>query len=1044
MKEFYKYRFYAIACLAISICLFLIFSILNYNERNRFSNFNRLTIPDKDLERIKSPAPLTLSFNKFYHLDSVQWRDVNGKQVINIPTIYYNIEGVDYSDITAKNYMMICPYHFPLDENQDSIIHVMEVLAGYSFMLYQIEQAPRKVTIFDYLDHGLPHAFCEKVYKPLLQSIFDHKLYVRTSSPKSIIKAISLNRVGKITHVHLYNGETLIFRDFNEGHHASTTYGKLFRASIDEDSKELLIGSYNDRLSINALKNYKLRATILANKHIEEINRELKTEKIELLNSVGYDDELSESIKTAYPDLINWTLVFCILMFIGFIISLYIAHDKKNLYLREQNKLNEMQINSNDTSNNSSTHKSLATTNDKNEDNKKELRNNNDIQWAVEKQNSINTRPQVPIAIQIVSESENQWSGMCDTIQKVRPKNSDMEVPCTENEARYEQDKSNQIKKETCLKGRREKELEEHTIKNDLRLLSQGIKLGNIELVVEMINKLKVATKNQIVDAELLEAIYAAEKEYDRKYNEGISDVFEISYVDYAGATQIEQRKNWDYVVAKFPIKGTLVFPYRRRKIARRGYMEKALQTYLAKELSSSKLLILGDCAILPADNYRAYEPDIAIIDIEHPSIRIDIEIDEPYAAITNIPIHYIGSGDDFRDMNLNNLGWIVVRFTEYQVKTDMYGCTSFIAQLIHSINPSKSFPKALLTQEYPKKQKRWTEIEAKVMASEKLRQRYLSHEFGTSDIEKIEITDIKQTEKEKYCAKLVPPLAIEMDKWKNKNESVTFRRDDNIQFLPYEHIYLYNGQEQFTAVSNIISCFFKPFDSDYWSEYKAKQYHVPQGQILEEWDAKGACSRDVGTFMHQQIENYYEGGVYQQVYSFIYEGKYVQKNEQISLQCEYSQFMEFLKNHKFSPFRTEWTIYDEDLKIAGTVDMIHRHGNIFDIYDWKRSHRIVNLNGEPIIINNYGEKGLGDLNKIDDTPYWHYCIQQNIYRYILEKNYDVRVGKMYLIVFCKDTNSYNKLDVPYMDEVIVHIVSACANRKVMERLLTLRGENLS
>ena len=224
-------------------------------------------------------------------------------------------------------------------------------------------------------------------------------------------------------------------------------------------------------------------------------------------------------------------------------------------------------------------------------------------------------------------------------------------------------------------------------------------------------------------------------------------------------------------------------------------------------------------------------------------------------------------------------------------------------------------------------------------------------------------------------------------------DESLVFDRDNHIQFFPQEHIYLYNGQEPFIPVSSVISCFFKPFDSYYWSNYKANQRHVPQGQVLEEWDAKGACSRDVGTFMHQQIENYYKGLSYQQDFSFRYKGKYVHIDEQITLELEYMQFMEFLRNHKFKPFRTEWAIYDEDLKIAGTIDMIHEHGDIFDIYDWKRSHRIVDCWGEPITINSYEEKGLGELNQIDDTPYWHYCIQQNLYRYILEKNYNIKVG---------------------------------------------------
>lgn len=195
---------------------------------------------------------------------------------------------------------------------------------------------------------------------------------------------------------------------------------------------------------------------------------------------------------------------------------------------------------------------------------------------------------------------------------------------------------------------------------------------------------------------------------------------------------------------------------------------------------------------------------------------------------------------------------------------------------------------------------------------------------------------------------------------------------------------------------------------------------------------------------MHLQIENYYKGLPYQQEYSFKYNGKYICLNEQINLEIEYGQFMEFMKHHEFTPFKTEWAIYDEKLKIAGTIDMIHKRGDIFDIYDWKRSHRIVDIFGDPITTNNYGEKGLGKLNQIDDTPYWHYCIQQNLYRYILEKNYSIRVGKMYLVVFCDDTIEYRKLEVPRMDETIASIVEACENGYVKKQLISLQGENLS
>ena len=60
-----------------------------------------------------------------------------------------------------------------------------------------------------------------------------------------------------------------------------------------------------------------------------------------------------------------------------------------------------------------------------------------------------------------------------------------------------------------------------------------------------------------------------------------------------------------------------------------------------------------------------------------------------------------------------------------------------------------------------PKEIERWTEIEAKVMASENTREKYLNHEFGIVDNEKLEIADITQTEKERVCAKRMKPLVF-------------------------------------------------------------------------------------------------------------------------------------------------------------------------------------------------------------------------------------------------------------------------------------------
>ena len=578
-------------------------------------------------------------------------------------------------------------------------------------------------------------------------------------------------------------------------------------------------------------------------------------------------------------------------------------------------------------------------------------------------------------------------------------------------------------------KRKAEHERKKQQIKNQLNKLVKATEIGDVDKAKDSINLLdkEIACYG---DEEVKKAINIAKERFDSKYEEGFSDKFELSYVYYDIPKQFVQGEDWKYVVTKFPAKGTVVFPFRRNRIERRGYMEESFQFELSRNLSKYKLQIIGDCGILPKDDSHPYEPDIAVIDLENPSIRIDIEIDEPYAAISNKPTHYIGCGDDIRDMRLNNMGWIVVRFTEYQVLSEMNACINFIALLIHKLNPAKLFPDVLLQSTLPTNHKRWTEIESKLMAIDRYRQKYLCHEFGHIDEVKLENKDIKQTDKEKKCSRLVKPLIIPTDKKvKLANDTnVLLARDRKIQFYPQEHIYLFDGDDELTPVSSIVSCLFNPFDSDYWSKRKANQRCVPQGQVLEEWDATSCLSREVGTFMHLQIQNYYKGLSYQTLYHFKYAGKYIKIDKQVRLNREQSHFMSFVNEHQFIPFRTEWSVYDEDIKIAGTIDMLHYRDGFFDIYDWKRSNKVLDSSGNPIVHNGYGQTGKDKYRNIQDTPYWHYCLQQNLYRYILQTKYNIRVGKMYLVVYSEIQNSYKKLEVPYMDDVIAMVINDCKN----------------
>ena len=70
------------------------------------------------------------------------------------------------------------------------------------------------------------------------------------------------------------------------------------------------------------------------------------------------------------------------------------------------------------------------------------------------------------------------------------------------------------------------------------------------------------------------------------------------------------------------------------------------------------------------------------------------------------------------------------------------------------------------------------------------------------------------------------------------------------------------------------------------------------------------------GTKMHLDIEKYYNG-------------MEVENDSK-----EYSQFLEYLKDHPFKPYRTEWTVWDKELKLAGSIDMVYEESgwNIDDL----------------------------------------------------------------------------------------------------------------
>ena len=107
--------------------------------------------------------------------------------------------------------------------------------------------------------------------------------------------------------------------------------------------------------------------------------------------------------------------------------------------------------------------------------------------------------------------------------------------------------------------------------------------------------------------------------------------------------------------------------------------------------------------------------------------------------------------------------------------------------------------------------------------------------------------------------------------------------------------------------------------------------------------------------------------------------------------------------------------IFDEDVRLAGSIDMVYEDDgeNEVMIYDWKRCKDIKKTNG-------FGEFALTEcIAHLPDTNFWHYALQLNTYKAILEAKYNKKVTRMCLVCLHPNLPSYQLLIVPNLSKEI-------------------------
>lgn len=251
--------------------------------------------------------------------------------------------------------------------------------------------------------------------------------------------------------------------------------------------------------------------------------------------------------------------------------------------------------------------------------------------------------------------------------------------------------------------------------------------------------------------------------------------------------------------------------------------------------------------------------------------------------------------------------------------------------------------------------------------------------------------------------------------------------RDADIKFYSQGHKYeiATDGRSRYTSVTTWVHMNFAKFDGPKVIESMMngrnwvpghKYWGMSAAEITRLWKTSGIEAAAAGTKLHAQIEAFMNNdGLGGQYTHKQLSDAYANTNTNVG-ECakEWDYFIKFvLETPHMKPYRTEWMIFDTEYKIAGSIDMVYENADgTLSIYDWKRAKDIQRASDWNKVSTN------PLIADVPDTNYWHYALQLNVYRFILEKNYGKTVSKLCLVRLHPNNegDTYELLDVPLMD----------------------------
>jgi hypothetical protein len=209
------------------------------------------------------------------------------------------------------------------------------------------------------------------------------------------------------------------------------------------------------------------------------------------------------------------------------------------------------------------------------------------------------------------------------------------------------------------------------------------------------------------------------------------------------------------------------------------------------------------------------------------------------------------------------------------------------------------------------------------------------------------------------------------------------------VVFDKTNHTYLNPVTKRYyTSVSKLLSLYKDPFDRDYFAAKKAKQLGKTQEEVIKIWEETNKKACDKGQNIHSIVETF------------------LKTDEVLDANLVYD-FEKVFDKYDFKRILSEEMVYDDDVEIAGTSDLIcDVDSDYFDVYDIKTNKRFD-------FYNKYNKHLKVPLNNLHQCHYNDYSLQLSLYAYMYGKLTNKTPRKISILYH--DGAKFNAYPTPYL-----------------------------